>query len=182
MQKRILLLTGAPGVGKTSVILKVVDALKAKGISVGGMVSMEARRNNVRVGFEILDLQGDSRGWLAHVNGLGPSVGKYHVKLPDLENLGVKAINNAAETCQVVAIDEIGPMELFSKPFKKAVEAALNGEKPVVAVVHAKARDSLLVAAKKRPDAEILTVTLDNRNSLADEVVGRVSDLFGLSQ
>ncbi len=56
MQKRVLLLTGAPGVGKTTVLIKTVDALKAKGVSVGGMISREAREGNVRVGFELIDL------------------------------------------------------------------------------------------------------------------------------
>ena len=112
MQKRVLLITGAPGVGKTTLLQKIVDELRDKGIMVGGMVSVEARRNNIRVGFEILDLQSGSKGWLAHINGLGPSIGKYHVKLQDLEGIGAKAINDAAETCQVIAIDEVGPMEL----------------------------------------------------------------------
>ena len=83
---RVLILTGAPGVGKTTVLTKTVDALKAKGVSVGGMISREARENNVRVGFEILDLTNDKHGWLAHINGLGPQVGKYHVNLDDLDN------------------------------------------------------------------------------------------------
>ena len=68
MQKRVLLLTGAPGVGKTTVLIKTVDALKAKGVSVGGMISREAREGNVRVGFEIIDLTNGKHGWLAHIN------------------------------------------------------------------------------------------------------------------
>ena len=68
MQKRVLLLTGNPGVGKTTVLIKTVDSLKAEGISVGGMISREAREGNVRVGFEIIDLTNDKHGWLAHVN------------------------------------------------------------------------------------------------------------------
>ncbi|MEM3153495.1 MAG: nucleoside-triphosphatase, partial [Candidatus Bathyarchaeia archaeon] len=43
MPKRILLITGSPGVGKTTLLLKVVEALKARGCSVGGMVSREVR-------------------------------------------------------------------------------------------------------------------------------------------
>ena len=39
MQKRVLLLTGNPGVGKTTVLMKAVNALKEKGYCVGGMVS-----------------------------------------------------------------------------------------------------------------------------------------------
>jgi nucleoside-triphosphatase len=43
LQKRIFLLTGSPGVGKTTLLLKVVEALRAKGYSVGGMISREVR-------------------------------------------------------------------------------------------------------------------------------------------
>ena len=93
MQKRVLLLTGAPGVGKTTVLIKTVDALKAKGVSVGGMISREAREGNVRVGFEIIDLTNGKHGWLAHINQKsGPQVGKYHVNLADLEKIGAAAI------------------------------------------------------------------------------------------
>lgn len=48
---RVLLLTGAPGVGKTTVLTKTVDALKANGISVGGMICREVREEGGRVGF-----------------------------------------------------------------------------------------------------------------------------------
>jgi nucleoside-triphosphatase THEP1 len=43
LQKRVLLLTGNLGVGKTTLLMKTVNALKEKGICVGGMISREAR-------------------------------------------------------------------------------------------------------------------------------------------
>ena len=69
---RVFILTGAPGVGKTTVLTKTVDALKAKGVSVGGMITREVRKDNVRVGFEIVDLTSGKHGWLAHINGQRP--------------------------------------------------------------------------------------------------------------
>ena len=171
MQKRVMLLTGAPGVGKTTVLIKTAEALKAQGVSVGGMISREARQGIVRVGFEITDLTSNKRGWLAHVNQkTGPQVGKYRVNLQELENIGAKAIVEAVEKCAVVAVDEVGPMELFSQRFKQAVKQALNSGKPVLAVVHAKARDPLINEAKQREDAEILTVTLANREDLPEKL------------
>jgi nucleoside-triphosphatase len=167
-----MLLTGAPGVGKTTVLIKTADALKAQGVSVGGMVSREAREGNVRVGFEITDLTNNKRGWLAHVNqNSGPQVGKYRVNLQDLESIGAKAIVEAVEKCAVVAVDEIGPMELFSQGFKQAVEQALDSGKLVLAVVHAKARDPLINEARQREDAEIFTVTLANRDGLPEKLI-----------
>ena len=179
MQKRVLLLTGNPGVGKTTVLTKTVEALKAEGISVGGMISREAREGNVRVGFEIIDLTNNKHGWLAHINQrTGPQVGKYHVNLEDMENIGATAIAEAAEKCDVIAIDEIGPMELFSQKFKQAVKQALESRKVVLAVVHAKARDQLINEVKRREDAEIFTVTLANRDSLPEELIKQALEIL----
>ena len=171
LKKRILLLTGAPGVGKTTVLIKTVEALKMLGVSVGGMVSREAREGGERVGFEILDLTNGKHGWLAHVsNRVGPQVGKYHVNLRDLDVIGANAILEALEKCAVVAIDEIGPMELYSTKFKQSVKQALTSGKLVMAVVHAKAKDSLIVEAKQREDAEIIQVTIENREDLPENL------------
>ena len=61
-------------------------------------------------------------------------------------------------------------MELFSQEFKQAVKQALESRKLVLAVVHAKARDQLINEAKHRDDAETFTVTLADRDVLAEEL------------
>jgi len=171
--KRVLLLTGNPGVGKTTVLMKTVNALKERGVRVGGMISREVREGGTRVGFEILDLTSSRRGWLAHVNQKnGPQVGKYRVNIEDLNTVGAQAVTEAVEKCEVIAIDEIGPMELFSERFKEAVRKALESHKLVLAVVHWKAQDTLINEAKKREDAETTSVTLENRESLHKQITG----------
>ena len=165
----MLLLTGSPGVGKTTVLTKAVSILKDKGYGVGGMISREVREGGVRVGFEVVDLSSQKRGWLAHVNQkTGPHMGKYRVNLEDLENIGAKAINYAVENCEVVAIDEVGPMELFSEKFKDATRKALESTKIVIAVVHWKAQDKLINDAKNMKETETHTVTLENRDALSE--------------
>lgn len=175
LDKRILLLTGPPGVGKTTVLINTIDSLRAKGVSVGGMISREARDGGMRVGFEIIDLAGDRHGWLAHVNQLtGPQVGKYYVNLHDLEAIGATAIVEATEKCVAVVVDEIGPMELYSPVFKQAVKKALYSGKLVLAVVHAKAKDPLISEAKQREDTEIFVVTAENRGMLPEVLSSKV--------
>ncbi|MEM2419717.1 MAG: NTPase [Candidatus Bathyarchaeia archaeon] len=179
MSKRVLLLTGSPGVGKTTLLLKVADALKTKGYRVGGMVSREVRVGGTRIGFEIIDLASGKRGWLAHVNQkTGPQVGKYRVNLADLDGVGAEAILKAVKECDVVAIDEIGPMELFSEKFRRAVQEAFESGKIVVGVVHWKARDKLVYAVKAHPDTEIFTVTFENRDKLPQKVVDKALQLL----
>ena len=165
----MLLLTGSPGVGKTTVLTKAVSILKDKGCIVGGMISREAREGGVRVGFQIIDLSSQKRGWLAHVNQkTGPQVGKYRVNLEDLEIIGAQAISYAVENCDVVAIDEVGPMEMFSEKFKDATRKALESSKLVITVVHGKAKDKLINDAKNMKEAETYTVTTENRDKLSE--------------
>ena len=147
-------------------------ALNAKGYRVGGMISREIRKSNERVGFEIVDLTTSKRGWLAHIDQKGgPKVGKYRVNLDDLNNIGAKAIIDSVETCEVIAIDEIGPMELFSEKFKEAVRKALSSQRLVIAVLHWRAQDRLMREARNRDDAEAIIVTPENRENLAETVV-----------
>jgi nucleoside-triphosphatase len=73
----IIVLTGAPGVGKTTAVIRVARALKERGVKVGGIVSRELRTNNMRVGFEFIDLTTNDRSVLASITGNGPKVGKY---------------------------------------------------------------------------------------------------------
>lgn len=175
MRKHVLLLTGSPGIGKTTILLKIVDALKAKGYSVGGMVSREVREGGTRVGFEILNLKTNQRGWLAHVNQkTGPQVGKYRVNLEDLNNVGVDAILKAVKDCDVVAIDEIGPMELFSEKFRQAVKEVVESGKLVIGVIHWRAKDKLIEMVKAREDAEIFTVTYENRDTLYKHILEKI--------
>ena len=166
-----MLLTGSPGVGKTTVLVRTVNLLKERGFKVGGMISREVREGGTRVGFEIADLTSGKRGWLAHVDQeTGPRVGKYRVNLEDLEAIGAQAITDAIGDCDVVAIDEVGPMELFSEKFKEAVRTALKSGKLVVAVVHWKAQEKLISDAKNREDAETIVVTQENREKLPETI------------
>jgi len=175
LRKQILLLTGSPGIGKTTVLIKTVELLKAQGIKVGGMVSSEVREANERIGFKIIDLDNGKHGWLANVNQKNsPRVGKYCVNLENLDRIGGKAILQAIETSQVIAIDEIGTMELYSQRFKQAVQQALDGPKPVLAVLHAKAKDPLITMTKQREHSELFNVTSANRDQLPLKLSGLI--------
>jgi nucleoside-triphosphatase len=173
--KRVILLTGLPGVGKTTVLIRVVEGLRANGITVGGIISNEVRENGIRMGFEISDLTNGKRWCLARVNQKsGPRFGRYRVSLEGLDKIGVEAIDRAIEKCEVIAIDEIGPMELYSYKFKLSAERALESKKFVLAVIHSKSKDPLIVMAKQRSDSEIFVVTLADREMLPQDLTDRL--------
>jgi nucleoside-triphosphatase len=177
--KHIILVTGSPGVGKTTVIMKAAETLKIQGYSVGGMTTQEKREDGNRVGFQILDLATQRQGWLAHVNQpSGPRIGKYKVNLNDLENIGANAIQNATKTAHIIIIDEIGPMELCSETFRQALIEAMESSKPVIATIHHKATDTLVRNIKTRPDTELFEVTMENRNTLHNLIIQKITKIL----
>lgn len=165
-----LLLTGRPGVGKTTVIKAVVQAL---GERADGFYTAEMRERGVRQGFRLVGLRGE-RATLAHVRLKRrgrPRVGRYGVDVEAVDRVGVAALERATAPGCVVIIDEIGKMELFSQAFKTAVLAAVDSQAPVIATVMARPHP-WVDALKARPGVTLWQVTLENR----DEMPSRILD------
>ena len=172
--KRIILVTGPSGIGKTSLLRRTVKELKNRKYTVGGMFCREVREGGIRVGFEIIDISTGQRGWLAHVNqSTGPTFGKYHVNLTDLDVISSGSILDALKSADMLAIDEIGPMELLSPAFSSALTKAVESSKPLIGTIHYRLSNSL-VNIKARDDIEILKVTYDNREKLQKVIVNKI--------
>lgn len=171
MIKLNILITGKPGVGKTTVLKKIINSLEEYGYSIGGIICPEIKEDGIRVGFSIIDLASERKGILSHIKCMGPKVGKYKVNLKDLNEIGVSAIRNSLKESDYIMIDEIAPMELHSKGFQNVVEEALNCEKPLLAVIHRRSNHSLILKIKNRKDVLILEVTFENRDLLPDEIL-----------
>jgi nucleoside-triphosphatase len=166
-----LLLTGRPGVGKTTVIKRVVQAL---GERADGFYTEEIRGSHGRQGFRLVGLRGE-RATLAHVRlragGRGrPRVGRYGVDVVALDRVGVAALERAVTQGRVVIIDEIGKMELFSEAFKRAVLAALDSQSPVVATVMARPHPWVDLL-KARSNVTLWRVQVDNRDRMPLQVL-----------
>ncbi len=163
-----LLLTGPPGCGKTTVIEKVVTALPSG--AAGGFLTRELRQRRERVGFEVRTLAGES-AVLAHVDMASRHrVGRYGVDVAAFERVGVAALEEAIAAGRLVIVDEIGKMELLSERFRRALLAALDGPNSLLATISARPHpwcDQI----KARPDVELWTVTLQNRDALPKRVL-----------
>jgi nucleoside-triphosphatase len=130
-------LTGLPGSGKSTVFIRCVERLKERGFSVGGIATPEIRSRGRRTGFSVVDLATGRRGLLAGVDVSSRyRVGRYGVNLPEFESVALPALDHAEESCDVIGIDEIGRMELFSKLFERRVDDLMYGSKPMVSVLH----------------------------------------------
>jgi len=163
-----LLIVGRPGVGKTTLI-KTVIARSARQ-KAAGFFTQEVRERGRRSGFKIETLDGKA-GILAAVQGEdGPRVGRYRVNLNDLERVGVAGIEKGLPGCDLIVIDEIGKMELFSKRFKDVVKKAFNSRAKVLATVKL-GRGGFIRDLIEREDTKVLMLTEANRDMVANEAL-----------
>lgn len=162
-----ILLTGAPGSGKTTLIRRVAERFDRPA---GGFYTQEIRAGSVRRGFEIVTLDG-RRGTLAHVDIRGgPRVSKYGVDLDTLDTLAVAAIHEAIAAGGLVVIDEIGPMEILSARFQQAVLEALHSPSPVLGTIVQRPQP-FADRVKALPGVSLLHVHRDSREELLARIL-----------
>ena len=167
-----ILLTGRPGVGKTTLIKKLIDSVP---LSKGGFYTEEIRKGKERIGFSLTTLDGN-KSVLASVNIKSPyRVGKYGVDVDSFERVGVESVRKAMLTKQLIIVDEVGKMELFSKKFRELVIQALNTGR-VVATIR-KSSAGYIDEIKSRKDVRLREVNYQNRNALLGEITKIVANL-----
>ena len=163
----VYLLTGSPGTGKTTVIRQAMARSEAKA---GGFYTEEIRSGGTRLGFRIATLDGQN-AILAHVdNHSRYRVSKYGVDVQNLDNVGVTAINRAVAESDLIVIDEIGKMELFSPRFREAVLKAIDSGKKVLGTImlnpHPFADD-----IKRRPEVKVIQLTRADHDQVLREIL-----------
>ncbi len=129
------------------------------------------------MGFELMNISNGKKAWFAHLNRSGVhKVRKYAVNLFGLDVLGFSAIFDALHSADIIAIDEIGPMDFSSISFSTALVQAIETSKPLLGTIYHDLIHHLVETVKVRKDAELVQVTCDNRNKLHLEVTEKLSD------
>ena len=158
------LITGRPGVGKTTLIQKIIDRMES--VNAAGFYTAEIRSKGSRQGFELKGLNGESR-ILAHVHINSPHrVGKYRVDRDGFEEFLV-TLGLQNPDVELIVIDEIGKMELFSDGFRTLVHQILNSDKPLLASIALKG-SGFIKRIKQRSDIHLVEVTRENREGLTE--------------
>jgi nucleoside-triphosphatase len=172
MQVHKIMLTGPPGCGKTTAVMRIVALLeKAK---VAGFYTEEIREAGRREGFRWHRLDGRT-GVLAHVDIKSRyRVGKYGVDIESFDREAVPVLDPGAAEIDLFVIDEIGRMECFSERFVDAVRRLLDSDKSVLATVALKG-DGFIREVKSRPGIELLHMTAENCSETARQAADELA-------
>ena len=161
------LITGKPGVGKTTLVQKIIERMRS--VNMVGFCTAEIRDMGSRLGFELQGLNGERR-ILAHVEiDSRNRVGRYGVDTNGFEEF-LEALNLLNPDVELIVIDEIGKMELFSNRFQSFVSTALNSDKQVFASISLKGNE-FIRGIKQRLDIHLFEVTRDNRDRLPEVIM-----------
>ncbi|GLT82526.1 hypothetical protein SLE2022_008900 [Rubroshorea leprosula] len=184
---KCFLVTGPPGVGKSTLIIRVFESLKSSNPSfkIQGFYTREIRQGGERVGFEVVTLDG-RRAPLASTtissseSSRWPTVGKYKVDVTSFESLALPELEVKEDT-DLFIIDEVGKMELYSSSFFPAVLKVLESNIPVLASIPIPkfGRDIPAVARlRNHPDASLFTLNPSNRDAMKEQIYSQLVDIL----
>ncbi len=159
-----VLLTGKPGVGKSTIIEKVAGNFPRR---VAGIVGREVRdASGKRVGFEANDFEGN-RKLLSHVSLIDSQYvigNKYFVDRTVIDEFIVPELQKNNEN-KLVIVDEIGRMQSVSNTFLKTVVNLLNKKINFLGTIVLDPEPWSL-QFKEHPEVVLIEVTENNRDDL----------------
>lgn len=144
----LLVLTGPTNSGKTRTLRRWLCEWEQEGLRLGGIVSDAVWNFTTKIGYDLVDV---SNGTLFPVIRNTPfprdlPLGKYHLDLAGLEE--VTRVAAGAPCCDILVIDEIGPLELeHNGGFINTFSSCLTERNCSLCVI---VRDSLLDAFLER--------------------------------
>jgi len=161
----VIIITGAIGIGKTTVCEKVVRTARSQGHSCGGVIARKTRNEDI----VIEDIRTGETRVLASTGAIyqGPRTAKYFFS-PEGIDFGIQAIDRGTSS-DILLVDELGPIELRGQGFTRVMEQVAVGKvKNCIVVI----RKGLISAFLPRlgTAASVFETTIDNREELPGEI------------
>ena len=170
--KQNILITGLPKSGKSTLLRKTIQNYKHR----IGFVTNEVRDNGTRVGFEIETYSG-AKTMLASVNFKTKyKVSKYCVEINNLNTIITEVANFSSG--DLLFLDEIGQMELFSKKFKWLVTRYLDSDNICIATLTKVYNDDFIEAVRQRSDVIIVEIAKKNLDTMQEFVENLIKKII----
>ena len=178
-----ILLTGEPGVGKSTLLTEIMSELTR---SKEGFITKEIRVNGLRRGFQMESSKGQvgiiASTSLATLTAVGATTlvtpitfGKYYINTEEVERI-TKGLT--FKDTDLLYLDEIAPIQLSSPIFLQLTREWLDSSNDMIALI--KKDDNLIQdvtirefiqATKKRPDVIVKELTRSNYETIKDDIM-----------
>jgi len=167
-----IILTGEPGIGKTTIIKRLLQRL---GNRVIGFWTEEVRdpKTKKRTGFKVISTEGNVQLFASKFFTSKHLVGSYGVNTARFESVVLPLLEKAKKAKDLyIVMDEIGKMELFSAGFRELVKEILfNPKHKVIATIPIRDVHPLVRDIRRLQGAVVIEVDKENRDLLVEEIL-----------
>jgi len=167
-----IILTGEPGIGKTTLIKKLLQRLGDRAI---GFWTEEVRdpKTKKRTGFKVINTEGNAQLFASKFFTSKHLVGSYGVNTARFESVVLPILEKAKKAKDLyIVMDEIGKMELFSAGFRELVKEILfNPKYKVIVTIPIRDVHPLVRDIRRLQGAVVVEVDKQNRDLLVEEIL-----------
>lgn len=122
-QRKVIVITGERGSGKSTYLTELSKKLVEKNISVGGFIAKGHIKEGERSGFSIVDIHSHKEMILSSIDDIGKiKTGKFYFNEGALDFGKEITSKEYIKNDKFVIIDEIGPLELKNQGWSEVVE------------------------------------------------------------
>jgi nucleoside-triphosphatase THEP1 len=170
-KKKVLVVTGSIGEGKTAWLVKLTGLLKEKGIITGGILALRIINDDVTTGYDVSDIRSGARTPFLRLTGTEIMGVERFTMISKGYNAGQNALDPIAiSECKVVIVDEAGPLELRDQGWSNRIRELVQetGKTLIITV-----RNSLVKEVTEKfgiTDAQIIDIGSYNPATLAEEI------------
>jgi len=171
----ILLLTGESGCGKTTLCARVAAELRARALDVAGVLTLPRFADGEKIGMDVADVRTGARIALAERARRGAGTADLKWKFDDAALARGVHILRAATPCDVLIVDELGPLELiYGAGWLVALDVLQTQNYRHALVV---VRPSLVenFCARVNAETRIVTLTIANRAEIFDHLITSIT-------
>ena len=174
-----ILITGLPRCGKSTLISTLLEYFSEKNYTIHGFLTPEVKEENKRIGFDIKDIYSKEHGKLARIGNYNTKykLGKYSVFVEELEEMISKLEIIEFNKIDLLVIDEIGKMEIFSKKFQNFIKRIFTSNGTILATIGLKLKHPIKDFILNLPNVNIFNLNRQNFQKTCQEVISKISKL-----
>lgn len=169
--RKVFIVTGGIGEGKTAWLAKLAGLLKEKGVNVGGILALRIMEEGKTTGYDITNIRtGERTPFLRHTGDATMGVERF-----TMDETGYRAGQKALDASEnrhvdLIIVDEIGPLELRGQGWSDSISGLLHETRSILILA---VRKNLTEAVAEKfgiAGAGVTDVTRGDVVRFADEI------------
>jgi len=172
-----IIITGPPRCGKSTLISRLIDYYRKENLNIYGFSTPEVRKGGIRIGFDIIDINSGKKIPLARAGIYNTKfkLGKYSVFIKEFNKYLNESLNIEENHLDILIIDEIGKMELFSEKFQEFIKRSFNSETQIIATIGEKIKHPIKNYILNLPKVMLFNLTRKNQQEVFQEIISQIS-------